>query len=178
MMPLMALVMSAVTAITAPDAPRPPDARLQRALTAPNRHVRTFDRRIVDALFTGMRRSTTFGGLVAMLDASDVIAYIELKHDLPSGTNGRLTMLSNSRAQRYVRIQVRTLLPPDDMIATIAHELQHAVEIAAASSVYDATTMRKFYEVAGAGRSTAIGFETQQAQDAGRRVRKELRKNA
>ena len=179
-MSLLAIVTSVVMAATAPgDAPRPAvPAHVHRLLTAPDRNVRTFDRRVLTALFDGARRSATFAQLLDALDGSDVIAYIELTHDLPVTTQGRLLLATNTPDHRYVRIQVRAMQAPDDLIAVIGHELQHAVEIVEAPAVRDEASMRRHYEIAGAGRSHALGFETRAAQDAGWRVRKELRKNA
>lgn len=175
------LVMSVVTAVTTPDgiAPRPVvTTHMHRLLTSPDRHVRTLDRRVADALAEGVRRSATFEQLVTALDTSDVIAYIEFAHDLPSTTLGRLILATRSQANRYVRIHVRPALTMDELIATIGHELRHAVEIAEAPIIRDEASMRRYYQRAGAGRSHGTGFETRAAQDAGYRVRSELRKNA
>jgi hypothetical protein len=149
-------------------------ARMHHLLTAPDRHVRTFDRRVSTALADGARRSATFRDLLGSLDASDVIAYVEQSHDLPANLHGRLVLAATSGSSRYVRIQVRAMQPPDEVIAVIAHELRHALEIAQAPHVRDEASMRTHYERIGAGRSHAMGFETREAQDAGRRVRQEL----
>jgi hypothetical protein len=177
---LFALVMSVVTSGDPPDhSPRTAvTAHMHRLLTAPNRNVRTFNDRVTTALFAGARRSATFASLVTALDGSDVIAYIELAHDLPAMVEGRLLLATTTVGHRYVRIQIRATQSPDEIIAIIGHELQHAVEIARAPGVQDDASMRRHYERAGAGRSTERGFETQAAQDAGRRVRGELRRNA
>lgn len=173
---LFVLVMSVVTSV-APDAvvPRPAvTAVLHRVLTAPDRNVRTFDRRLSAALFDGARRSATFRELLVSLDGSDVIAYIEQSHDLPATIQGRLILAATSGSYRYVRIQVRAMQSPDDVIAIIGHELRHALEIAQAPEIHNEASMRAHYERAGAGRSHDMGFETSAAQDAGRRVRIEL----
>jgi hypothetical protein len=174
---LILLVMSVVTDVAAPIGNTPRGvvmARVHHLLTAPDRHVRTFDRRVTAALFDGARRSETFRELLASLDGSDVIAYVEQSHDLPTTVQGRLLLSSTSASFRYVRIQVRAMQSPDEVIAIIAHELRHALEIAEAPQVRDEASMRVYYERIGAGRSHAMGFETREAQDAGRRVRQEL----
>jgi hypothetical protein len=178
-MQLLSLVMSAVMAIAAPigDAPAPSTVRdLHRALIAPDRRIRTVDARVTAALYEGVRRSRTFGALVAGVERSNVIAYIELLHELPPTTNGRLALVSKKSEHRYVRIQVRAFLAPDHIISVIAHELQHALEIAAAPSVVDDASLRKFYKRIGAGTSNASGFDTDAARAAGERVRGELRR--
>jgi hypothetical protein len=178
-MPLTLLVMSVVTNVIAPDGNAPRalvTARVHHLLTAPNRHVRTFDRRVTAALFDGARRSETFRELLASLDGSDVIAYIEQSHDLPATVHGHLVLAATSGSFRYVRIRIRSMQAPDELIAIIGHELRHALEIAQAPEIQDEASMRAHYERAGTGRSHDLGFETREAQDAGRRVRFELRK--
>lgn len=176
---LMPLVMSAVMGIAAPagDAPAPPTvSHLHHALTAPDRRVRGASPRVTSALFDGVRRSRTFAGLVAGVEQSNIIAYIELVLDLPPTTDGRLMLLSKTSGHRYVRIQVRTTLSPDQIISTIGHELQHALEIAEAPGVCDEKSMRRFYQRLGAGASHTLGFDTEAARVAGDRVRVELRR--
>jgi hypothetical protein len=122
MMHLIPLVMSGVMAVAAPtgDAPAPSIVtHLHRALTAPDRRVRAVTTRVTSALLEGVRRSRTFAGLVAGVEQSNVIAYVELVLDLPPTTEGRLMLLSKSSGQRYVRIQVRATLSPDQIISTI-----------------------------------------------------------
>ena len=178
-MHLMPLVMSAVMTAAAPtgDAPSPSHVLdLHHALSSPDRRVRSRDSRVTSALFEGVRRSRTFADLVAAIERSDVIAYIELTLDLPTTTEGRLMLLSKSSGHRYVRIQVRSMLPLDQVISIIGHELQHALEIAGAPEVRDGSTMKKLYERIGAGQSHTLGFDTEAARIAGDRVRGELRK--
>lgn len=178
-MQLLSLVMSVVMAVAAPvgDAPAPSTVRdLHRALSGPDRRVRTAHPRITAALFEGVRRSRTFAGLVAELERSDVIAYVELAAHLPPLTEGRLMLVSKGGGTRYLRIQIRSTLPHDQMISLIGHELQHAVEIAGAPGVRDETTLKRFYERIGVGRTDVHGFDTDAARVAGDRVRGELRR--
>lgn len=177
---ILLLVMSAVTAVAAPggDAPaRSIAGTVHRALMGPDRKVRSVGDRVEAALRDGARRSPTFANLLVTLACSDVIVYIELSHDLPSMTEGRTMLVSKSPLQRYVRIQLRAALSSDEIITVMGHELQHAVEIAAIPSIRDESSLRRFYERAGAGRSRRPGYETEAAQDAGYRVRFELRRN-
>jgi len=176
---LPSLVLNVVMAVasSAGDVPTPSTVHdLQRALSAPERRVRTRDPRVASALFEGVRRSRTFADLVASLEGSNVITYVELSHTLPSQTEGRLMLLSKGGKQRYLRIQVRSVLSPDDMISVIGHELQHAFEIASAPAVHDEAAMRKLYERIGVGRTDVHGFDTDAARLAGETVRRELRR--
>jgi hypothetical protein len=177
---LMLLVLSAVTSVAAPEKDsqtRSIASQIHRALSAPDRRVRAVGDRVTVALREGARRSRTFARLLAALDRSDLIVYIELTYDLPPVTEGRLMLASKTGAHRYVRIQIRATLSPDEIITVIGHELQHAVEIADARTVHDEPSLRQFYERAGVGRSHGLGFDTEAARDAGYRVRYELRRS-
>lgn len=178
---LLPLVMSAVMELAAPGGDVPPrwmDAAMHRALTAPERKVRAIGDRVTAALREGARRSPTFADLLAALDRSDVIVYVELSHDLRPNTDGRTMLVTRDAAYRYVRIQVRALMSPDVTISLIGHELQHALEIASTAWIRNDKDLRQFYERAGAGRSLPSAYETQAARDAGYQVRLELRRNA
>jgi hypothetical protein len=178
MMQVLSLVMSAVMSVSAPGGNAPPPSAvrdLHLALASPDRRVRTTDARITSALFEGVRRSRTFADLVTAVQRSNVIAYIEFAHQLPPLVEGRLALVSKGAGQRYIRIQVRSMLPRDMLISTIAHELQHAIEIAEAPGVRDDASMKQLYHRIGVGRSDVQGFDTDAARLAGARVRRELR---
>jgi hypothetical protein len=152
--------------------PVPEDHEL---LSAPDRRVRSADRRIGQLLATGMDRSPTFAHLVRAVNASDVIVYIEPTRLLPKTLAGRLLLLPRAGEQRYLRIQVRVDLPGRELIALIAHELRHALEVAADPTVRDDHGMLALYQRIGrATAGTLHAFDTEEAQIAGRRVRQEL----
>ena len=100
-------------------------------LTSPFSRVRALDRDVAAAVADGLRRSPTFARLVAALNRSDVIVYIEMVHTLPPTTSGRMVLTTKDNRFRYVRIQVASRLFPAELIAVLGHELQHAVEVAA-----------------------------------------------
>jgi hypothetical protein len=151
----------------------PPDA--SALLSSPDRRVRSIDRRINQLLEIGLERSPTFAQLVRTLNASDVIVYVERSHDLPKTLAGRLVLLPMAGAHRYLRIQIRNDLTAAETIALIGHELQHALEIAGAPAVRDATTMLSLYRRIGhPSAGTQHAFDTDAAQAAGRQVRVEL----
>ena len=86
-------------------------------------------------------RSATVRGLVGRLDATDVIVYIEsprlrkFRRREPSS--------SPSPHTRFLRIGLKNSLPPFDVTPLIAHELQHAVEIAENPGVRDEEALRR-----------------------------------
>ena len=140
MLSLLPLLLTAATMGT------PEPARSVYALLeSPDRHVRTIDKRVQRLLGTGVRRSPTFAALITSLNASDVIVYIESTQTLPTTLAGRLLLMPIAKEQRYLRIQVSLTMSPDEMIAVIAHELRHAVEVADAPDVRNETSLVELY---------------------------------
>ncbi len=143
------------------------------ALDSPYRHVRSQDRSIRLLLKRGFRRSVTFAQLMARLEQSDVIVYIEEVPRLPGALEGRMMMLPVAHGQRYVRIQIALRGSPDESVAVLGHELQHAIEVAQEPGVNDQGTLARLFQRIGqrAGPDT---YDTFAAQEVGRVIRREL----
>ena len=169
MLSLLPLLLSAAT-LSAPA----PARSVHALLDAPDRHVRTIDKRVQRLLATGVKRSPTFAALIASLNTSDVIVYIEPTQTLPTSLAGRLLLMPISGQQRYLRVQVALTMNPDEMISVIAHELRHAIEVADAPDVRNETGLVKLYERIGRRSGVPHCYETDAAQDAARHVRREL----
>jgi hypothetical protein len=142
-------------------------------LESPTRRIRSVDHSVRRLMRRGYRNSATFAGLVARLQRSDVIVYVEDVPRLPGGLEGRMMMLPRSNGYRYVRIQLALRGAPEDAIAVLAHELQHAVEVAEAVEVNDTDGLQRLYERIGV-RSGPLVYDTVAAQQTGRIVRREL----
>lgn len=146
-----------------------------RLLSAPERRVRATDPRMTALIEDGVRRSYSFADLVRSLHETDIIVYIESRNDLPRSVDGHLFLVSRRDAQRYLRIQVRSGLHPDETIALLAHELRHALEVGADPSVTTAAGFASLYERIGHQVSGVNNrFDTAAAQQMGRLVRREL----
>jgi hypothetical protein len=143
------------------------------ALEAPTRHVRTTNPAIGRLLARGYRRSPTFASLFTRLQHSDVFVYIEEVPRLPGALEGRLMMLPRAHDHRYVRIQIAMRGAPEDSIALLGHELQHALEVAEAPSVGDPEALASLYRRIGFG-GGGHQYETVAAREMGRTVRREL----
>jgi hypothetical protein len=143
------------------------------ALDSPQRHVRTSDKPVRNLLKRGFTRSATFARLLARLEYSDVIVYIELVPRLPGALEGRMMMLPRVQGARYVRIQIALRGSPDDSIALLGHELQHAIEIAEATDVADEAGLVRLYQRIGMSGGQHL-YDTIAAQQMGRVVRREL----
>jgi hypothetical protein len=142
-------------------------------LEAPTRRIRSSDPAVRRLMRRGYRQSATFAALVTRLQRSDVIVYIEDVPRLPAALEGRMMMLPRANGHRYVRIQIALRGAPEDSIAVLGHELQHAVEIAEADDVSDAASLQRLYQRIGI-RSGPQVYDTTAAQETGRIVRREL----
>lgn len=154
--------------------PPSPIMTAQALLAAGSRRVRSATPRVDRLIVEGTRRSRTFADLIAKIHETDVIAYVEPTYALPSDTAGRLLLSGVAGGQRYLRIQVRASLPGDDAIAVIAHELRHALEVAADPTVVSEATLVALYRRIGHATGSAPAYDTEAARSTGRMVRDEL----
>jgi hypothetical protein len=141
----------------------------------PRPPIRSTDRRLRSLLDEGVRLSPTLRALVARLHASDVVVYVQC--DGPAAPDGRLTFVSSVGGLRYVMVRMARF-PRTQQIAMMAHELQHAVEIADHPAIVDSASLVREYKRIGyttqIGGQPGITFDTKAAVDAGRQVLKEL----
>ena len=140
-------------------------------------HVRTMDKRLRSAIDEGLARSSSFRGLIARLDGSDVIVYVEPQCPMSSRLFGRLTLLGAGRERRYVNVRISCMLTVMQQIAALGHELRHAVEIADAPSVIDDASLAAEYRRVGFASTVTRrgdGYESRAAIDAAKRVWVEL----
>jgi hypothetical protein len=144
-------------------------------------HVRTTDAHMRAAITDGVERSAFFRDLVAQLDASDVIVYVQSDRAMPPRLQGRLVLLSVAGGRRYVLVRIACGLTGPEQIAILGHELQHAVEIANAESVVDEGSLAAEYRRIGFASGVlrpGAGYDSRAAIEAGRRVWHELTRRA
>lgn len=105
--------------------------------------VRALDARAFALLEEGSFRSPTFKHLVETLEEGDVIVLIEtgLVTTFPAQT----TFMSATPEARFLHVMLGVPESSDRLIAWLAHELQHAVEIASAPEVTSVATLYGFY---------------------------------
>ena len=104
------------------------------------------------ALADGVLHSAVIRRLVEVIDASDVIVYLA-RGECPRPAVACLMFRGNTAGVRYVRINFRMEIGlgkkggwhRDELSVMIAHELQHAVEIAQWPDVVDITTLKAAY---------------------------------
>jgi hypothetical protein len=120
----------------------------------------------------GMQRSETFRDLSTRLDTSDVIVYVRFS-PCSGGVPACLVLASSVAGARRVLIKIdRFGRSPDELTALLAHELQHANEVATASEITDADSFQKSF--ASRGWKHGAGFETEEAGKLSKRVAAEL----
>ena len=139
-------------------------------------HIRTTEPRLRALIDEATAASPTVRALVSRITASDVVVYLACEHDPQMRMTGRLNFLTTAGGLRYVIIRLRPRPSRAAEIATLAHELQHATEIADNLSIVDDASMAREYERIGYRSHSPHGlaFDTKAAVDAGRRVKEEL----
>jgi hypothetical protein len=111
-------------------------------------HVRTSDPYLRAMLRDAVAQSPCFRTLVARLVRSDVVVYLT-RAAVVSGLDAHLSFVSSAGGFRYLAIRLSSALPPRRLVAMMAHELQHAVEIADAPWIVDGPTLAREYERSG-----------------------------
>ena len=144
--------------------------------------VRTANPAVARLLAEGIARSPTFADVVSRLERSNLRVYVERGRCPGQEAGGCVVSRGAVRYDRYVRILVdeRRLGHSNRQISVIAHELQHALEVAEAPEVNDAASLvdlfrRIGYVKAESGRG--IAYETKAARGVGDRVAEELRRD-
>jgi len=138
--------------------------------------IRPQDARSMQLLRDGVARSETFRDLVDRLEASNVFIYVEVSPFIKSSLAGQLTWMTQAGPYRYLRATISPDQTSDQSIASLAHELQHAIEVMDHEHVVSEKTLVSLYKRIGQPSTAAVasGWETVAAQEAGYRVRREL----
>jgi hypothetical protein len=150
----------------------PPTNAVGRASHVP--HVRVRHAGVAPYLRDAIDGSAAIRRMVAILDASDVIVYFELQPALPLTLRAGVSFAGAGGRFRYLRVALNPGNTRGETLAMIGHELQHAVEIAAAPEVRSTAALRRFYKRIGMAGGTAETWDTQAAREMGRRVTREI----
>jgi hypothetical protein len=120
------------------------------AQTAP--HMRVLDRDLKALLERGVTQSPTLNALVAEIEATPLLVFVECGIRLPSGVGARTNFVTSVGETRLVRVAVDCSLTHRWQVSLLAHEIQHALEIGRRPEVLDVDAMESLYE--------SIGFPT------------------
>ena len=134
--------------------------------------VRPEDAAIRALIATGMERSPTFRDLKTRLDNTNVVAYVRFSR-CAGGVAACLVWVSAGAGARRLLIKLdRVGRSPVELTALLAHELQHAHEVASRTEITDVASFGKAF--ASLGWNHGDGFETEQATRITRVVAAEL----
>jgi hypothetical protein len=92
-----------------------------------------------------IERSAIARRLVEQLESSNVIVHIVSSAHMPDGLGGTTRFVTNRGGYRYLRITLAASLPLRQRSAILAHELQHAWEVAR-SPAADVEELRRLFE--------------------------------
>src|SRR5215475_6150809 len=120
-------------------------------------------------------RSKTFRGLLATIEATDGLVYVEGGKCGHSVRACLLLSVKVSGPNRLLRIQVDPRLKDCELIEGIGHELQHAIEILSDPNVKDPESAYSLFQRLGPTDSGR--FETPEALHVGELVGDECRSN-
>lgn len=138
-------------------------------------HIRSPEPQMRALIEDAIDSSPTVRALVARITASDVVVFVACEHDPNVKASGRLNFMTAAGGVRYVVIRLKPKRRAA-AIAMLAHELQHAMEIADAPAIVDDESLAREYARIGYRSHSAHGlaFDTKAAVDVGRRVVEEL----
>lgn len=138
----------------------------------PWKHVLALSPGAIELIRESVTRSSIVEGLLQELEESRVVVYIsDVMPGAVAGPASYLTYLSNDEKARYLLVRIdRWRTTPFERIALLGHELQHALEVAAAPEVRDSRGLANLYRRIG-WESQPDKFETAAAQAVGNRVR-------
>ena len=124
----------------------------------------------------GISRSPTFRRLVDVINASDGIVYVEYGVCRSVARGCLLGSLIVAGPHRILRVVIRETQLADDLVASLGHELQHAVEVLSEPAVRTPADIHWLFRKIGI-RSGSM-FETYEAIRVGDEIRRELAASA
>jgi hypothetical protein len=127
------------------------------------------------------RRSPMVQELIDRLQAQDVTVYVRARALPQLDLDGRVALLSTVGGHRYLVIELACGRSELAQMATLGHELFHALEIAGTPAVVDAESLADLYARIGTKTGDSGGlrtFETEAAAAAGVLARQQLLTNS
>jgi hypothetical protein len=138
--------------------------------------VRSTSPWINELINEGVYRSRTFERLISRLEQTDVLVYIVHTPITDGGWEGHfLHRTTKIGGVRYLWIAIRPRRGHDRLIAVLAHELQHALEVAQVPEIQTGEQIRSLFEKIGYPCPGSC-FETHAAVEMQQRVLAELRR--
>ena len=129
--------------------------------------VRAVDPELRRIIADGADRSATFLALAEEIQRSPAIVQVQFGRCPRGNFRSCVSGVEGDARQRHIRIFVDTRTTQDRLIATVAHELQHAVEILRDPEAIDAERTMALYRriaIGKCGEGLSEKCETRQAQ--------------
>ena len=136
--------------------------------------VRTVDKKVAALIACGTKRSPTFKQLIERIDKTDGLVYIAVGVCPYHAAACLPHKMSQAGPNRVLHILINTQRQPQDVVASIAHELSHVMEVLAEPAIRDGGAIFSFYSRQGVRRGDEFEFETPEAIDTELKVRAEL----
>jgi hypothetical protein len=149
-------------------------ANAQQATPSPHVRGEGGMQRLVD---DAARRSPAIREWIDRLEELDITVYVRARVFTQLDLDGRIGLLSAAAGHRFLLIELACGRSEVSQMATLGHELFHALEIAEEPSVVSAATLADLYSRIGRQTGDTRGlrtFETEAAAAAGVRVRRQL----
>jgi hypothetical protein len=111
------------------------------------------------------------------IEQSRLIVYIRHRVFTAATLNGRIGLLRSHQATRVLILELAAGLPTVDQLVALAHELQHAVEMASLGRAMSPAGLAEYYTAIGEAtspRGEQRTFETEAARRISIQVRREL----
>ena len=143
---------------------------------APDARVRGVSTRVVAIINAAAAQSKTFRELVDQIDSTDGIVYVaegQCGHGVRACLLLTMTVMGPNRV---LRILVDPRKADRDLMGSIGHELQHAVEVLSHRTIRSGSAVTLLYNKE--GDKSGRRFETDAAIHAGNAVRAELHASA
>jgi len=151
----------------------PASARAQDLHRDGGPRIRPTDSRLAEILRGGIERSPTLRKLREQIEAGDVVVYLQSEQSMPGVLLGALTWIGANESLRFVRATIKVRPKSNVLIASIAHELQHVVEVVNAPWVINDRSLRALYH--SIGKRTSISEEVWDTAAARRTTQQVLR---
>jgi hypothetical protein len=143
---------------------------------SPWSHLRPLSPHAATLIADGATRVPAVRSLLTALEATDVVIYLSHSMPLsPGEPQGYTRFVSHAAGTRYLFVQINCWeLPERERLVLLGHELQHALEIAAAPEVLDEGGIERLYRRIGYEAGRRGRFESPGARAMSDRVRDEL----
>jgi hypothetical protein len=144
------------------------------SVTHPASRLRPASTFVAGVIEEGICRSATLRSMVATLQTTDLIVYVTMVPLTDRRVDAGLQYVGAMATDRVLRIVLRFPLDRIARMVMLAHELQHAVEVASAPEIRSQKALEDHYRAHGVPGAKESTYETDTARRTELRVRDEV----